>query len=137
MSRKEWLHMDYGSPMDMAISEIFLSNHHCDGRPAYLSNALTGQYSGIPYRRFDYTYDVLFECMKCRHRFTVHVKDTEMEKIPAFPRWAYDSMLEALRENGCHHNARLLLSPVLRDEKSERIRLVICRTCHHRARFEW
>lgn len=138
MSRKGWIRLDYGSSMDLPVSEIFMASHPCekDG-DTYFSNALLGQHTGLTYRRRDDITEIKFQCLRCRSRFIAQVRGVEMNRIPAFPDWAYAKARDAMFEHGCIHSRNWMMSPVVLDEGDRRIRIVMCSTCDKRVRFDW
>lgn len=138
MSRKSWIKLDYGSSMDLPVTEIFKANHPCDKHcDVYFSNALLGQHTGLNYRRRDGVTEIKFQCLRCRSRFIAQVHRPEMDHIPAFPDWVYAKARDAMFERGCKHSRNWMMSPVVLDEDDHRIRIISCSTCNIAARFDW
>lgn len=138
MSRKGWIRLDYGSSMDLPVSEIFMASHPCEkSGDTYFSNALLGQHTGLTYRRRDDITEIKFQCLRCRSRFIAQVRGVEINRIPAFPDWAYAKARDAMFEHGCIHSRNWMMSPVVLDEGDRRIRIVMCSTCDKRVRFDW
>lgn len=138
MSKKSWIKLDYGSSMDLPVSEIFMATHSCDRNgDTYFSNALLGQHTGLIYHRRDDITEIKFQCLRCRSRFIAQVHGNEMNHIPAFPDWAYSKARDAMFDNGCIHARNWMMSPAVLDEEGRRIRIVFCSTCNKTVRFEW
>ena len=138
MSKKSWVKLDYGSSMDRPVSELFKASHPCDkDGDVYLSNALLGQHTGLKYRRRDSVTEIEFQCLRCRSRFIAQVNGFGMDDIPPFPDWAYAKARDAMFVRGCMHSSRWMMSPVVLDEDSHRIRIIECSTCRIRVRFGW
>lgn len=138
MSKKSWIKIDYGSSIDLPVSEIFMASHSCDRNgDTYFSNALLGQHTGLTYRRRDDITEIKFQCQRCRSRFIAQVHGNEMNRIPAFPDWAYAKARDSMFERGCMHSRNWMLSPVVLDEDDNRIRIIMCSTCDKRVRFDW
>lgn len=138
MSAERWLKLDYGSAMDLPISEEFLKIHRCPkGGELYASNAYTGQHTGLKYIRRTQSYEIRFICIRCNKHMHSFVKNHEYDRIPAFPDWAFERLRSEMEAKGCKDPSSWFISPTLIDRDEGRFRVGVCLKCHKRVRFKW
>lgn len=142
MSKGSWIRLDCSlderSSMDRPVTELFKATHPCaKDSDVYLSNALLGQYTSLPYRRFDDATEIKFRCLRCHERFVARVRGVGRDDIPPFPQWAYEKARDTMSEHGCKHSSRWMMSPVVLGEDDHQIRIIECSSCMTRVRFDW
>lgn len=138
MSAESWLKLDYGSSIDLPVTEEFLRIHRCpEGGELYMSNAYTGQHTGLRYIRRTQSCEIRFICLRCRKHLHSFMKTYEFNRVPAFPEWAFERLRSKMAEKGCEHDSAWVVSPILIDGNGGKIRLGACMNCHKRVRFDW